>query len=64
MFDCYDWTERPDGVVDFFKDLDEEDNEHVEPCCSLGQHAYIAIYEYPKMEGDLPVYVRTGPNTW
>lgn len=62
MFDCYDWTECPNGVVDFFKDLDPEDNEHIEPFLSLGQDAYIAIYEYPKMEGDMPIYVRTSPD--
>lgn len=51
-------------MVDFFKDLDPEEYEHIVPFFTLSKDAYIAIYEYPKMEGDLPVYVRTGPNTW
>lgn len=60
-FDCYDWTERPDGVIDFFKDLDEEDNEHVEPFFSLGKDAYVSIYEYPKVEDDMPIFLRVRP---
>lgn len=62
MFDCYDWTKCPNGTVDFFQDLDPEDNEHVTPYISLGRDAYIAVYEYPKREGDMPIYVQTGPD--
>ena len=61
MFDCYDWTESPDGTLSFFKDKDPEEFEHVEPICRLGQDAYVAIYEYPKREGDMPIYIRTSP---
>lgn len=45
-------------MLDFFKDLDEEDNEHVEPFFSLGKDAHVSIYEYPKREDDLPIFLQ------
>lgn len=61
MFECDDWTEAPNGILSFYRDLDPIEHEHIAPCCTLGEDAYVAIYEYPKREGDMPIYIRTSP---